>query len=771
MTSIPKRTSLLFVLLTTLGFSQVPQNLLTNSILASKQTSTATTQATPSPTDFKVSSPPQDFDPEGEIEISFTAPLHLPVPPKYIAVIPRVKNLIIDGSGHRLTIKGDFQPATPYKIMISPKLQSSTGQRLKGKSRFEINSLDFLPSLFFQTGQTIIPPGKAPIIPIETINIPELHIQVRQVSPHQHKIAFKNFKKIPGTVVYADVIPMNTVAKNQKAHINLDLRPYLKPKHPLLITIRTPVEKMYPGISNGHQMKSLKHYSLYKQWVQVTDMAIDSFQDNRELFTMVTQIKDGSPIPNARVGVHNSRDGRLLFQTQTDASGFARIALPKEPYYLTAQNGADFCHSTEKDFYFPSKYLEGIEVITDREIYQPGETVSLKGWYRDIRDFKPTLAGVKAGTPVTITVRNDQYQVVKTLTTKLNRFGSFQIQYPIPEDAKPDYIKLQIKINEITRHHRILINTFKSSQSKKQILVDKPYHQIEKVDRAPARTAYQERMELELDREQYEPGRTAKLRITSSIKSGHGYAFIHRGKVLEKITFPVTGESTLIDLPVPRNAQGGATVTVAVFGRDKKGHPQNAYQTMPIAVSKEHLQLDIGLEARNLDPTQKTITIHGQVQQDGKVWTQDTEVLLFAVDETLLNLTHYELYNPLETYVSGPPGRLDANLFRRNIPTKDPPKTSIYGNLPLRSGRNCFPITPYSTAARTPAYRIDPNKLLNVQENDTPLALWRASVYPDEEGRFTETISLPDNSASYRIMAIATSGASHFGIGEYLITH
>lgn len=55
---------------------------------------------------------------------------------------------------------------------------------------------------------------------------------------------------------------------------------------------------------------------------------------------------------------------------------------------------------------------------------------------------------------------------------------------------------------------------------------------------------------------------------------------------------------------------------------------------------------------------------------------------------------------------------------------------------------------------------------MNMRSNFSALALWRTTVTTDEKGFIEVPFKVPDSITRYRIMSLATWGASHYGVGE-----
>ncbi|HIE53106.1 MAG TPA: hypothetical protein EYP85_15250 [Armatimonadetes bacterium] len=170
--------------------------------------------------------------------------------------------------------------------------------------------------------------------------------------------------------------------------------------------------------------------------VMITDLGLICKATRRDLLVFTENLRTQEPFGGVQVLVS---DGNTIFATgQTDENGVWHAELPElrpaSQVKVLALSGTHFA-STEND-------LQGVQfapglapkafLYTDRPLYRPGQTVHLRGIVRKVEHGRYTFT---PGEEFTQTVLAPDGTVIHTARVKLNAFGTYSDQFPLPPEA------------------------------------------------------------------------------------------------------------------------------------------------------------------------------------------------------------------------------------------------------------------------------------------------------------------------------------------------
>ncbi len=166
-------------------------------------------------------------------------------------------------------------------------------------------------------------------------------------------------------------------------------------------------------------------------WVQSTTMALDTFTDADTIRVWATDLRTGAAISGLDVSTPTGT------RVATDQSGLGVIS-------LTGAGRVEFVRGTRGGESFILPVSAEARPITDalswyafddRSIYRPGETVSIKGWARNVNGRTGALSVVGAPQRATYTV-NDAFgvEIAKGEVT-LGSLGGFDLQFAVATTA------------------------------------------------------------------------------------------------------------------------------------------------------------------------------------------------------------------------------------------------------------------------------------------------------------------------------------------------
>ena len=202
-----------------------------------------------------------------------------------------------------------------------------------------------------------------------------------------------------------------------------------------------------------------------RQLIVRTDANVTLKASGSEALAWVTDLKSGQPIPGVNV---RFTDGKNDVSAATDRDGVASVKLPvgrkpwegfiavagpansaSGPFGVASSNWADGIGAWE--FGLPG----GAEaqpyagyVYTDRPIYRPGQTMYFKAIIR--RDNDATYSLPAPGQPVTVTINDDQGNMVMQRRQVLNPLGAVDGSLQLGPDAATGFYYVNVRLNEET---------------------------------------------------------------------------------------------------------------------------------------------------------------------------------------------------------------------------------------------------------------------------------------------------------------------------------
>ncbi len=278
-----------------------------------------------------------------------------------------------------------------------------------------------------------------------------------------------------------------------------------------------------------------------------------------------------------------------------------------------------------------------------------------------------------------------------------------------------------------------------------------------------------DRMDLIPEKTAYEAGETAKLQVRMPFRSATALVTTEREGVLDAFVRKIDARSPLVELPVTGAHSPNVMVSVlAVRGRvahaeqRPKGVDESGEITALVDLNKPAYrmgmtQLKVGWTPHRLDvsvqPTaaefkvreHATVKVHVQ-RADGGTLPEGAEVALAAVDEALLLLKNNETWDLL--------GRMMGE--RGNEVMTATAAMQVVGK--RHYGRKA--VAPGGGGGR---------EVGRARERFDSLLSWTARVKLDAHGDATIDIPLNDSLSAFKIVAIASAGAQHFGTGSTTI--
>ncbi|HYF61518.1 MAG TPA: alpha-2-macroglobulin family protein, partial [Herpetosiphonaceae bacterium] len=277
-------------------------------------------------------------------------------------------------------------------------------------------------------------------------------------------------------------------------------------------------------------------------------------------------------------------------------------------------------------------------------------------------------------------------------------------------------------------------------------------------------------LKLSMDRASYQPGAIATVTIAPPFGPSRGIVSLHGAGQPRIEVIAIDGSAREVAVRMPPETAPNAQVQATLIDLN----PSDAARRSDItATSSARLAIDrpgqrlildaqpVRDHARPGDPMRIDFAVRNAAGQP----LAGSEIAVFVVDEAVLDLSAYQMPDPIAVWypypdLYGSAHATSQHRYRPDAPAWNPNRRDARDELlgsnmrGLGGGWDTPPlITP-------PGLRLDLS----------PLACFAPSVITDESGRASVAFTLPDTLTRYRIMAVAVHGAERIGHAQATFT-
>jgi len=305
----------------------------------------------------------------------------------------------------------------------------------------------------------------------------------------------------------------------------------------------------------------------------------------------------------------------------------------------------------------------------------------------------------------------------------------------------------------------------------------------------------QEKVLLVPDRKEYRPGETAEILVQAPFTPAEGVLTLRRSGLVKTERFRMDKPTHTLRIPIQEawlpniHAQvdlvGAAPRQDASGAVDERLPKRPAYATGSLNLTIPPLQRSLSVTAapahNGLEPGGATSLDLLVRDQDGRPVT-GAEVAVVVADEAILALTGYDIADPLNAFYTERSQETQDYHLREYVQLISSADFTVADaevrgrRLMMKSadmGDGMVPAPPMmmvAEAAPEPGSFGNggggPAPAIRMRTDFNPLALFKAAVPTDAQGRARVDLRLPDNLTRYRITAVAVAGGQHFGKGE-----
>jgi len=271
--------------------------------------------------------------------------------------------------------------------------------------------------------------------------------------------------------------------------------------------------------------------------------------------------------------------------------------------------------------------------------------------------------------------------------------------------------------------------------------------------------ATEDGMKIKLIAEQqlYQPGDSARILVMSPIE-GTALVTVERSGVIRHYVKQITLENPVIEVPITAMDAPNMFVSALVIrGSNDSLHKHKepvlklGYCTVNVSSVKDSLKVALDIPGSSHRPS-ANVTVAGRVTDVTGKPVANAEVTLYAEDNGVLDVIGYKMPKPL-------------SYFNQPLPLSVHCGTSLPYFLPETEIEEFSFVNKGFTIGGGVGYfgsAVD-DPTSKVRSNFDPCAVWKPRLITNDDGEFTVTFKSPDTLTSYRVMAVALSGADKFG--------
>ncbi|MBQ7501207.1 Ig-like domain-containing protein [bacterium] len=336
-----------------------------------------------------------------------------------------------------------------------------------------------------------------------------------------------------------------------------------------------------------------------------------------------------------------------------------------------------------------------------------------------------------------------------------------------------------------------------------------------------------EELTLIPDKDEYEPGETAKILVQSPFKGVSGMYSLARDGFVKNEPLSISDSTAELQIPIDPKWLPNVNLTVTVNGQserlDAEGKPVKG--TVRPACARGTLNLKVSLKEKKLDVKVRpdndklrpgdTAKISVEVKDCSGKPVPDVQTAVVVVDDSVWALCGHAIADPLPSFYLSRSGSISTGLLRSTVllnnqkPKREKNSRLNFGSerrmysmmgganysadmvedeccagaVPMEAPRMAMNAAPAAkgmampqaersavmkSAAAPAAQR--PGAPIAVRSNFDALALFEAAGITDSAGRVSLSVKLPDNLTRYRIVAVAADKETRFGKDESSLT-
>lgn len=335
------------------------------------------------------------------------------------------------------------QPNTSYQVTVSDRLRSTSNELLDDSYEFNIKTRHLQPVASFDGNGSILIPEMSEGIPIVAVNVSEVKL---------------DFYRLDRKYVDDNI---NAIVRGSTYRIGRDLENQSEPVYSAQYStdapVNTRVERVVP-IADIDEIKPLGIYLVamsrpgnYQQieykYFSVSDLGVHARFYQDEIHFHVSSLTDATAIYDAQIRIYENDDS-LIRRISTDSSGQALFRPGREEpgYILVSKGDQQSFMSIQQPSLDLSEFDVGgrpyqeqeIFLYSTRDLYRPGESISISGLLRDADgNIQPPVA-----LEAEVIAPGNQRQ--ESLEVTAGPLGYYQFDFAISSSARTGDWELRV---------------------------------------------------------------------------------------------------------------------------------------------------------------------------------------------------------------------------------------------------------------------------------------------------------------------------------------
>ncbi len=405
---------------------------------------------------------------------------------QWVSVAPAPADLRYDLSGSSIALHGDFQLDQSYTVTVNPGLPAEEPFTLAQPFTKEATFVPIPPRLYFPALTTTQLAGGRRTFELQSVNLPAVSLRARLLDPASAVFVFAGYKSgyanKPGSKgsdlepyrgIPFELVPGKTVIEESietAAPLDQGRTIPLSWDH-ILGGRRTGAIFLSAESATSETGEEAKRVGT-QAIVQLTDLGLVWKFNGPNAWVYAFSQETGLPLADVTVRCLTNANETLL-STKTSAAGMAFFQRDARSQWLMAELGEDF-HLLEFGRYpetnvplyafripygtWEPRNRQSIFLFSDRPLYQPGETLHLKGIVRTQSE-----TGLVLPEPFTFQLRlndpDDQKIWEDRLT--LSPEGTFSADIALPDGRLGDYTAVADFGNHLARSVSVDVQEYK----------------------------------------------------------------------------------------------------------------------------------------------------------------------------------------------------------------------------------------------------------------------------------------------------------------------
>ncbi len=394
------------------------------------------------------------------LRLTFNIPIKVEGIGGYFSIDPEI-DFHAEPHYRYVDLKADFESGETYKVTVAEALRAVDGSTLDRPFRSAITvvekevppQIDFVGDGFYLARKGNMHVG------LSTINIDSVAVEIDQVFSNNLTYMLNNEDPGIDRPYYYSQVNLPSVGRNIDEFVVQVDRQFNK-------EVVTPLdvshlfESGYRGMFRITARQFEHRWRSQARWILATDIGLLAKKTGNDLWVWANSLNSVEPLSGVRVtlvsrnnqklGVRTTgRDGLLIFRNIEQYYG------ERDPHLLIAERDDDFSFLELERRVIPTSDFDvgGIEITGDgyrshiyyeRDIYRPGETVSLAAIVRGASLASPEPL------PLMIAVRDPRSVVLSEQRKILNSQGMVEFETQIPDYALTGRYNVKVSIgNEI----------------------------------------------------------------------------------------------------------------------------------------------------------------------------------------------------------------------------------------------------------------------------------------------------------------------------------